>query len=128
MLKPLMKVLLVDDVSKTRRFTKILLKRVGFIHIQETDNGKTALSMIEEGEFDMVVTNFYLPEMDGIDLLKTLKGNPTLAHVAVLIVGEPAKKEDFITAAKAGAGGYIVTPFNASTLDAKIEMMLKTIG
>lgn len=98
------------------------------MYIRDADNGKDALSMIEDGEFELVVTNFYLPEMDGIDLLKTLKGNPMLAHVAVLIVGEPAKKEEFITAAEAGAGGYIVTPFNASTLDAKIEMMLKTIG
>ena len=123
-----MKVLVVDDFSTMRRIVKNLLRDLGFTNMQEADDGSTALPMLQNGDFDFVVTDWNMPGMQGIDLLKAIRSDPKLAHIPVLLITAEAKKEQIIMAAQAGVNGYIVKPFTAGTLKAKIDKIFERLG
>jgi|TARA_B110000211_G_scaffold133030_2_gene152586 two-component system, chemotaxis family, chemotaxis protein CheY len=123
-----MKVLVVDDFSTMRRIIKNLLRDLGFTNISEADDGSTALPMLKEGDFDFVVTDWNMPGMQGIDLLKAIRADSKLSHIPVLMVTAEAKKEQIVMAAQAGVNGYIVKPFTAATLNTKLDKIFERLG
>ncbi|KGJ97039.1 response regulator receiver protein [Colwellia psychrerythraea] len=123
-----MKVLVVDDFSTMRRIVKNLLRDLGFTNIQEADDGSTALPMLQGGDFDFVVTDWNMPGMQGIDLLKAIRADASLSHIPVLLITAEAKKEQIVMAAQAGVNGYIVKPFTAATLKTKLDKIFERLA
>ena len=123
-----MKILVVDDFSTMRRIIKNLLKDLGFANIQEADDGSTALPMLQQGDFDFVVTDWNMPGMQGIDLLRAIRADDKLKHLPVLMVTAEAKKEQIVAAAQAGVNGYVVKPFTAATLKEKLDKIFERLG
>ena len=123
-----MKILIVDDFSTMRRIIKNLLRDLGFNNTHEADDGNTALPMLKNGDFEFVVTDWNMPNMDGLQLLQTIRSTPALAHLPVLMITAEAKKENIIAAAQAGASGYIVKPFTAATLAEKLQKIFDKMG
>ena len=123
-----MKILVVDDFSTMRRIIKNLLKDLGFTSIQEADDGNTALPMLQQGDFDFVVTDWNMPGMQGIDLLRAIRADGNLKHIPVLMVTAEAKKEQIIAAAQAGVNGYVIKPFTAATLKEKLAKIFQRLG
>ncbi|ATG73213.1 response regulator [Zobellella denitrificans] len=123
-----MKILIVDDFSTMRRIIKNLLRDLGFNNTHEADDGTTALPMLKNGEFDFVVTDWNMPGMQGIDLLRAIRADDKLKHLPVLMVTAEAKREQIIAAAQAGVNGYVVKPFTAATLKEKLEKVFERIG
>ncbi len=123
-----MKILIVDDFSTMRRIIKNLLRDLGFNNTHEADDGLTALPMLKNGGFDFVVTDWNMPGMQGIDLLRAIRADDKLKHLPVLMVTAEAKREQIITAAQAGVNGYVVKPFTAATLKEKLEKVFERIG
>ena len=123
-----MKILIVDDFSTMRRIIKNLLRDLGFTNTQEADDGATALPMLQNGNFDFLITDWNMPGMQGIDLLKTVRADPNLATLPVLMVTAEAKREQIVEAAQSGVNGYIVKPFTAQTLEEKINKIFERIG
>ena len=123
-----MKILVVDDFSTMRRIIKNLLKDLGFTNIQEADDGNTALPMLQQGDFDFVVTDWNMPGMQGIDLLRAIRASDKLKHLPVLMVTAEAKKEQIVAAAQAGVNGYVVKPFTAATLKEKLDKIFERLG
>ena len=123
-----MKILVVDDFSTMRRIIKNLLKDLGFSNIQEADDGSTALPMLQQGYFDFIVTDWNMPGMQGIDLLRAIRADDSLKHLPVLMVTAEAKKEQIVAAAQAGVNGYVVKPFTAATLKEKLEKIFERLG
>ncbi len=122
-----MKILVVDDFATMRRIIKNLLKELGFTNVSEADDGQTALPLLQKGGFDFLITDWNMPGMPGIDLLRNVRSDPALAAMPVLLVTAEAKKDQIIEAAQAGVNGYIVKPFNAATLKDKIEKIFARI-
>ena len=122
-----MKILVVDDFSTMRRIVKNLLRDLGFNNTQEADDGLTALPMLQKGDFDFVVTDWNMPGMQGIDLLKAIRADDKLKHLPVLLVTAEAKKEQIVEAAQAGVNGYIVKPFTAGTLKEKLDKIFERL-
>ena len=122
-----MKILIVDDFSTMRRIIKNLLRDLGFNNTQEADDGNTALPMLQSGNFDFLVTDWNMPGMTGIDLLKAVRSDAKLAGLPVLMVTAEAKKDQIIEAAQAGVNGYIVKPFTAVTLKEKIDKIFERL-
>ncbi|WP_163935788.1 chemotaxis response regulator CheY [Paraferrimonas sp. SM1919] len=123
-----MKILIVDDFSTMRRIIKNLLRDLGFNNTQEADDGTTALPMLQNGDFDFVVTDWNMPGMQGIDLLKAIRSDDKLKSIPVLMVTAEAKREQIITAAQAGVNGYVVKPFTAATLKEKLDKIFERLG
>ena len=124
---PEMKILIVDDFSTMRRIIKNLLRDLGFTNTQEADDGLTALPMLQQGSFDFLVTDWNMPGMEGIELLKRVRADENLKSLPVLLVTAEAKKEQIVEAAQAGVNGYIVKPFTSGTLKEKIEKIFERI-
>ena len=122
-----MKILIVDDFSTMRRIIKNLMRDLGFNNTSEADDGKTAVPILQAGDFDFLITDWNMPGMTGIDLLKVVRADPKLAKLPVLMVTAEAKREQIVEAAQAGVNGYIVKPFNATTLKEKIEKIFERI-
>lgn len=116
-----MKFLIVDDFSTMRRIVIGLIKECGFKDIKEAEDGDVALNMLRREHFDFVVTDWNMPRMQGIDLLKEIRKDEKLKDLPVLMVTAEAKKENIIMAAQSGADGYIVKPFTKATLYEKLE-------
>ncbi len=123
-----MKILVVDDFSTMRRIIKNLLRDLGMTNVVEADDGQTALPILKQGGIDFLVTDWNMPGMTGIDLLKEVRSDPNLAHMPVLMVTAEAKKEQIIAAAQAGVNGYVVKPFTAVVLKEKIDKIFERIG
>ncbi|MBE8168546.1 MAG: chemotaxis protein CheY [Shewanella sp.] len=123
-----MKILIVDDFSTMRRIIKNLLRDLGFNNTQEADDGTTALPMLQKGDFDFVVTDWNMPGMQGIDLLKAIRVDEKLKSIPVLMVTAEAKREQIIAAAQAGVNGYVVKPFTAATLKEKLDKVFERLG
>lgn len=117
--------LVVDDFSTMRRIVRNLLKELGFLNVQEAEDGVEALVKLRADEFDFVVSDWNMPNMTGIDLLREIRADAKLKHLPVLMVTAEAKKENIIEAAKAGASGYVVKPFTAATLDEKLKKIFQ---
>lgn len=120
-----MKILIVDDFSTMRRIIKNLLRELGFNNTEEADDGLTALPMLKSTSFDLLVTDWNMPGMQGIDLLKEVRADEKLSLMPVLMVTAEQKKEQIIEAAKAGVNGYIVKPFTAATLEEKLNKIFE---
>lgn len=116
-----MKFLIVDDFSTMRRIVIGLIKECGFTDIKEAEDGDVALNMLRREHFDFVVTDWNMPRMQGIDLLKEIRKDEKLKDLPVLMVTAEAKKENIIMAAQSGADGYIVKPLTKATLYEKLE-------
>ena len=123
-----MKILIVDDFSTMRRIIKNLLRDLGFTNTAEADDGLTALPMLQSGAFDFLVTDWNMPGMSGIDLLRQVRADERLRSLPVLMVTAEAKREQIIEAAQAGVNGYVVKPFTAQALKDKIEKIFERIG
>ena len=123
-----MKILIVDDFSTMRRIIKNLLRDLGYNNTHEADDGNTALPMLKNGDYQFVVTDWNMPGMQGIDLLKAIRLDDKLKHLPVLMVTAEAKREQIIEAAQAGVNGYIVKPFTAATLKEKLDKTFERIG
>lgn len=123
-----MKILIVDDYSTMRRIVKNLLTDLGYTNMTEADDGKTAWPMLQNGDFDFVVTDWNMPGMTGIDLLKAIRGDARLAKLPVLMVTAEAQRDQIIAAAQAGVNGYIIKPFTAVTLKEKIDKIFQRVA
>ena len=122
-----MKILIVDDFSTMRRIIKNLLRDLGFTNTEEADDGLTALPMLQTGKFEFLVTDWNMPGMQGIDLLKAVRADEKLASIPVLMVTAEQKKEQIVEAAQAGVNGYIVKPFTANTLEEKLNKIFERL-
>jgi len=123
-----MKILIVDDFSTMRRIIKNLLRDLGFTNVKEADDGNTALPMLNSENFDFLVTDWNMPGMTGIDLLRAVRADERLKHLPVLMVTAEAKREQIIEAAQAGVNGYVVKPFTAQALKEKIEKIFERVN
>ncbi|MBI6855222.1 chemotaxis response regulator CheY [Pseudomonas cichorii] len=123
-----MKILIVDDFSTMRRIIKNLLRDLGFTNTSEADDGITALPMLQSGSFDFLVTDWNMPGMTGIDLLRQVRLDDRLKSLPVLMVTAEAKREQIIEAAQAGVNGYVVKPFTAQVLQEKIEKIFERVN
>ena len=119
-----MKFLVVDDFSTMRRIVKGLLQELGYADITEADDGNTALPLLKNGAFDFLITDWNMPGMPGLDLLKAVRADVKLAKLPVLMLTAEAKREQIIEAAQAGVSGYVIKPFTAATLKEKIDKIL----
>ena len=122
-----MKILIVDDFSTMRRIIKNLLRDLGFTNTIEADDGLTALPILQAGGIDFLVTDWNMPGMQGIDLLKAVRADEKLQSLPVMMVTAETKREQIIEAAQAGVNGYIVKPFTAVTLKEKIDKIFERI-
>ena len=123
-----MKFLVVDDFSTMRRIVRGLLKEMGCNHVEEAEDGAVALRMLKAAKFDFVVSDINMPNMNGFDLLKSIKADDDLKHLPVLMVTAEARKEDIVLAAQTGAAGYIVKPFTKATLEEKVQKILQKMA
>ncbi len=123
-----MKILIVDDFSTMRRILKNLLRDLGFSNTQEADDGLTAWPMLQTGNFDFLVSDWNMPGMTGLDLLKKVRADPNLSSLPILLVTAESKREQIIEAAQAGVNGYVVKPFTAGTLEEKINKIFERVG
>jgi two-component system chemotaxis response regulator CheY len=122
-----MKILVVDDFSTMRRIVKNLLRDLGFSNTHEADDGTSAWPMLQNGDFDFVVTDWNMPGMTGIDLLKKIRADERLKSTPVLMVTAEAKRDQIVAAAQAGVNGYVVKPFTAAALKEKIEKIFERV-
>ena len=123
-----LKFLVVDDFSTMRRIVKNLLQELGYNDITEADDGNTALPLLKSGSFDILITDWNMPGMPGLDLLKAVRADEKLAKMPVLMLTAEAKREQIIEAAQAGVNGYIIKPFTAATLKEKLDKIFERLG
>ena len=116
-----MKVLIVDDFATMRRIVKNILRQLGFTDISEADDGKTALQALKKEKFDLILSDWNMPEMPGIELLKAVKSDDELKDIPFLMVTAEAEKGNIVEAVKLGVSNYIVKPFTAETMNEKLE-------
>ncbi|HDS15808.1 MAG TPA: response regulator [Proteobacteria bacterium] len=116
-----MKIIIVDDFSTMRRIIKNILRQLGFNNVQEADDGATAWPKIQAENFDLVITDWNMPKMSGLELLKNIRNDEDLKHIPVLMVTAEALKENIIEAVKSGVSNYIIKPFTAETMQEKLE-------
>lgn len=122
------KILVVDDFSTMRRIIKNLLRDLGFTNVIEADDGKTALPILQQGGIQFLVTDWNMPGMTGIDLVRAVRADPKMAGMPILMVTAEAKREQIIAAAQAGVNGYVIKPFTAAVLKEKIDKIFQRIG
>ena len=123
-----MKILVVDDFSTMRRIIRTLLRDLGLTNAEEADDGATALPMLKTGKFDFLITDWNMPIMEGIDLVRAIRADADLRDLPILMVTAEARREQIVAAAEAGVNGYIVKPFNAQTLEQKIAKIFERLG
>jgi two-component system chemotaxis response regulator CheY len=116
-----MRVLIVDDFSTMRRIIKNILRQLGFTNIVEADDGTTAWDVLNKDKVDFVISDWNMPQMTGIDLLRKVRGSDEFADMPFLMVTAEAQQENIIEAAQAKVSNYIVKPFTAETLKQKID-------
>ncbi len=123
-----MKFLIVDDFSTMRRIVRNLLKEIGYANADEAEDGVAALAKLKGGNFDFVVSDINMPNMNGFELLNQIRADGALKNLPVLMVTAEARKEDIVTAAQSGANGYIVKPFTKGTLEEKVAKIVQRAG
>lgn len=123
-----LKILVVDDFSTMRRIVRNLLKELGYTNVEEAEDGAVALGKLKGGNFDFVVSDWNMPNMDGLTLLQSVRSDPALKGLPFLMITAEAKKENIIAAAQAGASGYIVKPFTAGTLNDKLAKIFEKMN
>ena len=119
-----MNFLVVDDFSTMRRIIKSVLHEMGYANVTEADDGNTALPLLKNGNFDFLITDWNMPGMGGLELLKIVRADPRMAKLPVLLLTAEAKREQIVEAAKAGVSGYVIKPFTPAILKEKIEKIV----
>jgi two-component system chemotaxis response regulator CheY len=119
-----MNFLVVDDFSTMRRIIKSVLHEMGYANVTEADDGNTALPLLKNGNFDFLITDWNMPGMGGLELLKLVRADSRLAKLPVLLLTAEAKREQIVEAAQAGVSGYVIKPFTPATLKEKIEKIV----
>lgn len=122
------KILVVDDFSTMRRIVKNILKQLGYENIEEAEDGAHAYNKLKSGSFGFVVSDWNMPNMDGLELLKKVRSDPELKGLPFLMVTAEAEKEKVIEAIKAGVSNYIVKPFTAEVLKEKMDRIFEKLG
>lgn len=120
--------LVIDDFATMRRIVRNLLQELGFKNIEEADDGHDALTKLRASAFDFVISDWNMPNMDGLQLLREMRNDDNLKAIPMLMVTAEAKKENIIAAAQAGANGYVVKPFTAATLEEKLNKIFEKLG
>ncbi|CAE6889914.1 Chemotaxis protein CheY [Paraburkholderia nemoris] len=123
-----MKILVVDDFPTMRRIVRNLLKELGYSNVDEAEDGQAGLARLRSGTYDFVISDWNMPNLDGLAMLKEIRADAHLMHLPVLMVTAESKKENIIAAAQAGASGYVVKPFTAATLDEKLNKILEKMA
>jgi len=123
-----MKFLVVDDFSTMRRIVRGLLKEMGYDDIDEAEDGAVALNMVRQNNYDFVVSDINMPNMNGFEFLKAVKADPKYLKLPVLMVTAEARKEDIVLAVQSGAAGYIVKPFTKATLEDKVQKIMQKLA
>ena len=123
-----LKFLVVDDFSTMRRIVRNLLKELGFTNVEEAEDGAVALSKLREGGFEVVVSDWNMPNMDGLTLLQTMRADAELKTLPFLMITAEAKKENIAAAVQAGASSCIAKPFTAATLQEKLDKIFEKMG
>ncbi|PIE71472.1 MAG: response regulator [Deltaproteobacteria bacterium] len=118
------KVLIIDDFSTMRRILKNILKQLGFTNITEADDGTTALEVLQKQDVDLIISDWNMPKMTGIDLLKRVRADARLKNIPFLMVTAEAQKQNVIEAVQAGVSNYVVKPFTAESISNKLEKIL----
>ncbi len=122
-----LKFLVVDNFSNMREIITNLLKEIGFLNVDEAEDGMIALRKLQENRFDFIVSNWNMSNMDGLAMLQAIRATKTLKQIPVLMVTSEVKKKNILAAAQAGANGYIVRPFSAVTLNEKLHRIFKNM-
>ena len=122
-----MKFLVVDDFATMRRIVRNLLKESGYGNVDEAEDGSMALQMLKQGKYDFVISDINMPNINGFEMLRQIRAQPSLKELPVLMVTAEAKKEDIINAAQIGASGYIVKPFTKATLEEKLVKIISKL-
>ena len=123
-----MKILVVDDFPTMRRIVRNLLKELGYSNVDEAEDGQAGLARLRSGAYDFVISDWNMPNLDGLAMLKEIRADAHLTHLPVLMVTAESKKENISAAAQAGASGYVVKPFTAATLDEKLNKILEKMA
>lgn len=118
------KILVVDDFSTMRRFIRGILEQLGYREVEEADDGDSALEKLRGTRFNLVIADWNMPRMNGLDLVRAIRADEGLKTIPVLMVTAEASKENIIEAVKSGASGYVVKPFSSDVLKEKIEKVL----
>jgi len=118
-------ILAVDDFSTMRRIIRNMLRQLGYTNIVEAEDGAEALSLLQREKVDFVISDWNMPNMSGLDLLKAIRADENLKPIPVLLVTAEALKEYIVQAVKAGVNNYVVKPFTAETLKEKIDTIFK---
>ena len=124
-LDPNMRVLVIDDFATMRKIEKNILGQLGIKNVDEADDGSTALPKLKANQYDVVLLDWNMPNMTGLELLKAMRAEDALKSVPVIMVTAEALKDNVVAAAQAGVNDYVVKPFNAATLEEKLRKVLK---
>jgi two-component system chemotaxis response regulator CheY len=119
-----LKVLIVDDQNSVRQMTRLTLEEIGIRHIQEAENGRQAMEMATVQPVDLIISDFNMPEMDGLGLLRAVRGHPVTRKVPFILLTGRGDRELVVKAAQAGVNNYLVKPFTAEILRTKIEQVV----
>ncbi|WP_372864306.1 response regulator [Spongiibacter sp.] len=123
-----MRILVVEDFATMRRVIRNLLNDLGYASISEAEDGTSALPMLHNQRFDLVITDLLMPEMSGMELLRAMRADRGLCHIPVLMITADAQREKIIEAARAGVNAYIVKPFTAAMLESKIKQIFRRLS
>ena len=123
-----MKILVVDDFSTMRRIVKNLLKQLGFVNIEEAEDGAQAYTKLKNGGFGFIVSDWNMPNLDGLGLVKKVRSDDELKDLPILMVTAEAEKDKVVTAIQAGVNNYIVKPFTGDILKEKMDKILEKLG
>ncbi len=119
-----LRILVVDDFATMRRIVKNILKKLGFKNIIEADDGTTALEELKKGPIDVIISDWNMPQMTGLEFLKTVRGSEEFKAIPFLMVTAEAQKQNVIEAVQAGVSNYVVKPFTAEQIEDKLKKIL----
>ncbi len=121
-------ILVVDDIENMRKLITSMLFKLQFNRIMTAENGRDAWVKVQSHHFDLVISDYNMPKMSGLDLLKAIRSDPKFSNLPVLMITAEAEKESIVETAKHKVNGYIVKPFSPATLDAKVSDIFKKLG
>ncbi|NJD05205.1 MAG: chemotaxis protein CheY [Methylococcaceae bacterium] len=125
---PKIRILVVDDFSTMRRINKNILKQLGFENVEEAEDGNDAFAKLQKGGYGFVVSDWNMPNLDGLGLLKKIRADPALKDLPVMLVTAEAEKDMVVEAIQAGVNNYVVKPFTAETFKAKMDKVFEKLG
>jgi two-component system chemotaxis response regulator CheY len=124
---PKMRILVVDDFATMRRINKNILKQLGFENIEEAEDGNDAYAKLQKGGYGFVVSDWNMPNLDGLGLLKKIRADPTMKDLPVMLVTAEAEKDMVVEAIQAGVNNYVVKPFTAEIFKSKMDKVFEKL-